>query len=267
MGKKFQAQNHFILIASAMLVLSSPLAYAQFGGESAFSQEDDEFEVGGDIFSDFSEDVEQSHIMEDERFYRYGRFFSFQLGLGTTTFTGNRGLAYEDQDPSFNFGVSYFINFRNAVTMGIEYSQHSMFVDYKTILNDTNALGNIQVRMLRSFFGYRYYFDTSDLGTAITWSNPYLTCRMEYWYQKNKFMDVDNIESLTGGGIGTSFGGGLEFPVQIKESYIGLEGLYHSVNFFDKYTADYQSSDGNQGGYEDLSGGVISVMVSYVLSW
>ena len=240
---------------------------AQFGGESFAGQEDDEFEVGGDIFSDFNEDVEQSKIMEDERFYRYGRFFSFQLGLGTTTFTGNRGLAYEDQDPSFNLGVSYFINFHNAVTLGVEYSQHNMFIGIPTLLNDTQPIGNVQVGMLRTFMGYRYYIDTGDLGTAITWSNPYLTGRIEYWYQKNKYIDADNIDSLGGGGLGTSIGAGLEFPVQIRESYVGLELLYHSVNFFDKYTSDYQAADGSNGGYEDLSGDVISVMVAYVLSW
>ena len=33
--------------------------------------------------------------------------------------------------------------------------------------------------MLRVYFSYRYYIDTSELGTAITYSNPYFTGRIK----------------------------------------------------------------------------------------
>ena len=59
------------------------LSYAQLGGFV-----DDDIELGGDIFSDFSEDITEKEMAEDERFYRYGRFFSFEVGFGGTFFDG-----------------------------------------------------------------------------------------------------------------------------------------------------------------------------------
>ena len=73
------------------MLLISGQSFAQTPVQD-FNMEDD-FNVGGDIFSDFNEDLESSQVMEDERFYRYSRFFSLNLGLGVTSFTGNRGLA------------------------------------------------------------------------------------------------------------------------------------------------------------------------------
>lgn len=48
--------------------------------------------------------------------------------------------------------------------------------------------------MLRAYFPYRYYIDTADLGVAITYSNPYLITRFEYWYMTNKFIDQPTIK-------------------------------------------------------------------------
>jgi len=46
---------------------------------------DDDLTIDGDIFNDFNEDLEATQVLEDERFYRYGRFFQAMIGLGTTT--------------------------------------------------------------------------------------------------------------------------------------------------------------------------------------
>ena len=48
-------------------------------------------------------------MTEDERFYRYGRFFSFALGLGLTSYDGNRGSAYINQPPSFALQLNYHV--------------------------------------------------------------------------------------------------------------------------------------------------------------
>jgi len=125
----------------------------------------------------------------------------------------------------------------------------------------------IEVNITRTYFSYRYYIDTTNLGTAITYSNPYLTGRLEYWYVTNKFRDRP-IPNDTGGGLGLGLGFGLEFPIVIKESYLNLELLYHSVAFHDKYTSDYQPAEaGKTGGFSDLSGNVFTTMVHYVFNW
>ncbi len=228
---------------------------------------DDDLNIGGDIFSNFNEDLEASQVAEDERFYRYGRFFSFNMGIGLTTFDGNRGKAYDNENPSYNVAIVYFFNFRTAFTLGFAFSKHHMLID--TNVEGYNEPGLIDVNMLRTFMGFKYYIDTADLGTAITYSNPYFVGRMEYWYQTVKFSESDTDPDLSGGGLGTGVGLGLEFPLEIKSSYIGLEVLYHSVNFFDKWTKRYRQTDdpGSEYGYDDLSGAAWSTMVSYNISW
>lgn len=250
---------------------------------SAFCQKemqiDDDITIGGDIFSDFNEDLEAAQVMEDERFYRYSRFFGVNLGLGVTTFTGNRGQAFTDQNPSYALTLMYFLNFQTVFVMGFEFSKHFYLVD--TFLNGspTQKLGVITQTFLRPFIGFRYYVDTQDLGTAITYSNPYLIGRVEYWYQTTKFEDFTQKRDQKGGGIGTGFGFGLEFPIEIKESYFNVEFLYHIVAFKDKFTQNYapvQNPDTNENtpnatepgkGFDNLNGDVLTFFASYNLSW
>ena len=253
------------------LLSMSSNARAQMGNDP-FDIEEDELDVGGDIFTDFNEDVEAAQVVEDERFYRYGRFFTVQLGLGLTSFDGNRGKAYENSPPSYTFGVNYFLNFRNSFGVGVAFSRHTMFIADSVVgfpqLSGVE-LGMIDISMLRVFLNYRYYLDTSNLGTAITWSNPYFTGRMEYWYTTNKFLDQSGLPNDSGGGLGFSGGFGLELPLKLKEYYINIEFLVHTVNFHDKYTRAYQAIPSSESGfgYEDLTGLGYSTMVSYVISW
>jgi hypothetical protein len=249
-------------------------AFAQ-STEQIMQELDDETSLGGsDIFSDFNEDLESSQVLEDERFYRYGRFFSVNLGAGMTSFTGNRGQAYDDNHPTFHLSVNYFIDFQKAILLGLEYSKHTMILDTPVNFFRSGNLGAVTTDMTRVFFGFKYFFDTTDLGTAITYSNPYVIGRLEYWYQKNKFIDRPSINPTNGGGLGTGLGFGFEFPIELKASYINVEFLYHVVNFFDKYTQDYrQFSDSDPQtpestyGFDDLTGNVISVVISYNFTW
>jgi hypothetical protein len=151
-----------------------------------------------------------------------------------------------------------------------------MNIDTKTEqYPDTDTLGVVETTLLRPFFGYRYYIDTTNLGTAITYANPYITGRIEYWYQTNRFIDDATLDDQKDGGIGLGIGFGLEFPLEIKESYLGIEALYHQVNFFDKNTTDYAqiiyddgtAEEGSTYGYDDLTGNVYSVIISYNLTW
>lgn len=268
-----------LLCITLITLLLSGVVSAQ-GVDSLFPDENNDLQVGGDIFQDFNEDLEAAQVMEDERFYRYSRFFGINLGLGTTTFTDNRGLAYVDNNPSYHFSLIYFMDFQNAFVMGIEYSRHTMFIDTFVVSSPTQIIGAVETNMLRPFMGFRYYIDTADLGTAITYSNPYFVGRIEYWYQTNTFPERENLSDESGGGLGTGVGFGLEFPIEIKTSYFNVEFLYHYVNFFDKFTNDYRQipdnlertdADGNtldsEYGYEDLRGDVLSLMLSYHIAY
>jgi hypothetical protein len=239
--------------------------------EQIMNEVEDELTPGSDIFSDFNEDLESAQVFEDERFYRYGRFFSVNLGGGFTTFTGNRGNAYEDNHPTFHLSINYFLDFKKAISMGLEFSKHTMILD--TVVNgypDQGRLGAVVTDFTRVFVGYKYYLDTSDLGTAITYSNPHFIGRLEYWYQSTKFIDQESLPTDKGGGIGTGLGLGLEFPIELKESYISVEALYHVVNFYDKYTQDFRQIPNDPEstyGHEDLSGNVLSLIFTYNFTW
>lgn len=251
-----------------LLAVSTVNLHAQEASNDIFSADDDDLNVGGDIFTDFNEDVESAKLVEDERFYRYGRFFSFNLSLGLTTFDGNRGLAYENLPPTYGLSFTFFKDFQSAYGLGLEFSKHSMYLkDAIRAFPDKTAPGLVEVSMLRVFFAYRYYIDTANLGTAITYSNPYFIGRMEYWYTSNKYVDQKQLDNDKGGGLGAGVGFGLEFPIELKESYIGLEFLFHSVAFFDKNTTNYSPVKEGGYGFENLGGNAYSTMVSYVFNW
>ncbi|MDH4467145.1 MAG: hypothetical protein QE271_03735 [Bacteriovoracaceae bacterium] len=244
-------------------------SYAQSSNDVMDSLNDD-LDQTGDIFSDFSEDVENKQIQEDERFYRFGRFVSATYGVGVTTFTGNRGKAYHDDHPTFALGLIYFFDFRNAFGLGMEYSRHTMFIDtaVESEPSTTSFIGAINVTMLRPYFSYRYYVDTSDLNNIITYANPYFIGRFEYWYQTNKFQNYDR-ENESGGGIGFGFGAGIEIPLNMKKDFLGVEFLIHEVDFFDKETTDYKQIDDDAStyGYDNLNGSAFSIIINYVMSW
>lgn len=249
-----------------LFIIFPVISYGQLSTDP-FAGDSDDLNIGGDIFSDFNEDLEATQVMEDERFFRYGRFFTVQLSIGITSFDGNRGTAYENDPPSFGLGVNYFTDFQSSFGMGFEFSKHHFFIDQP--VNDFNPdpPGLIDVSMLRIYFSYRYYIDTANLGTAITYANPYFVGRLEYWYTTNKFRDQEELANDSGGGLGFGLGFGGEFPIKIKESYLGVEFLYHSVDYHDKFTQSYRPIDGSTFGFEDLTGNAYSTMVSYVINW
>jgi hypothetical protein len=258
----------FFILLLSLGAIAPHKVFAQEAANDIFAADDDDLNVGGDIFTDFSEDVENAKLVEDERFYRYGRFFSFNVSLGLTNFDGNRGIAYENQPPSFGISFTFFKDFQTALGLGLEFSKHSMFLK-DPVLGFPNdpAPGLIEVSMLRAFISYRYYIETANLGTAITYSNPYFIGRMEYWYQTNKYVDQTQLPKDIGGGLGFGLGFGLEFPIELKESYVGLEFLLHTVNFPDKNTAKYSPKTAGGYGFENLGGNAYSTMVSYVFNW
>lgn len=69
--KKLITTLLYILLAATTVNVN-----AQEASNDIFSADDDDLNVGGDIFTDFNEDIENTKLVEDERFYRYGRFFS-----------------------------------------------------------------------------------------------------------------------------------------------------------------------------------------------
>jgi len=226
-----------------------------------------DFEIGGDIFSDFSDDLDEKQIAEDERFYRYGRFFSVAFGFAMTSFTGNRGLLYKNDFPSFVFALTFFMSMQHAIGLGLDYSQHHFAIDSPVYNFNPNPPGLAKVSIIKPFLSYRYYWDTSNMPTALTFANPYVTGRVEFWRLTNTFEEIPGRPSYAASGIATSLGLGLEFPIKYKESYLNLQFLYHLHQLSDKHSTAFAPIKGSNVGYQNLSGDALSGSVSYVFSW
>ena len=240
-----------------------------FANIESLNIENDDLNLGStDIFNDFNEDYENTKVLEDENFYQYARFYNVSLSLGHTMFDGNRGSAYVNEPPTLGISLNYFINFRTSMGIGWAYSQHHFFIDQAVNGYNPDPPGAIAVRCLRFFINYRHYLDTSNLGTAITYANPYFALSMEYWYITNRFIDQSQLENEKGGGFGFGYGGGLEFPIKLRDTYLGVEFLIHSINFHDKYTQKYRALVTGTGfGYSDMSGTGYTTKVSYIFGW
>lgn len=237
-----------------------PCALAQFVEDFSQDLKSQDLTVGGDIFNDFNENLEAKDVLEDERFLRYGRYFAINIGLGVTDFSGNRGLAYENYPPTINFSLMAFSSFQNSFVLGLSYSKHSMY--FPGVVNkDPHPLALVEINMFRTYIGFRYYIDTSNLNTAFTYSTPYLSMRFENWYVVNQYTDRPTLSDDSGNGLGVSFGGGLEFPIHLKRSYINYEFLAHVVNYHDRFTNLYQDT------YQDLGGVGFSNVINYVINW
>ncbi|MBT3234514.1 MAG: hypothetical protein HN353_01035 [Bdellovibrionales bacterium] len=256
-----------LLLLATTLLSPLPTAAQLYSSGSSTEVVDDDLNPGGDIFTDFSEDLESNQILEDERFYRYGRFFSFHISVGMTSFDGNRGAAYDNRPPTLGLSLHQFMDFSSSFSMGFTISKHSMFLGVPTHGFDTNAVGMIDINILRVFWGYNYYIDTSDLGTAFTFSNPRIIGRLEYWYLRNSYIDQTLLDKNSESGLGFAFGVGLEFPIRMRETYLGLEFLAHFVGLSDKNTTSFREINNSGIGYDDLSGNVYTTMLSYIFNW
>lgn len=200
--------------------------------------------------------------MRDERFFRYSRFFNFEISMGFTAFDGNRGSAYDNQNPSFGASVHYFMESNLTMGVGAAFSKHAMLIEEPTRgYPQEGGVGLIDVELYRFHYTIRFYIDTTNLGTAITFANPYLVGRIEYWYESNIFRDQPNIDPQKGGGLGFSGGLGLEFPIEFKEYYLGIEFLAHSLNLPDEYTQKLEPL------YSNLAGYAYSLMFSFTQTW
>lgn len=264
--------NSHIIIRTIILLCLLPLyanvSLAQF--DSVSSSFDDDLSSSTDIFTNFDDDLGTREEQEDERFYRYGRFVSASFGFGITSFTGNRGKAYHDKNPTIAFGLIYFSDFQNAFNIGIEYSRHVMYLDNPTLGSGLESYGAIDITYLRPYFAYRYYVDTSDLSSLLTYANPYFIGRIEYWYQNRKFKEY-NGNTDTAGSIGGALGLGVEIPIDLKKNYISLQFLVHQVTLPDTDTEEYEVSnsctDADCYGYSDMKGMGYSLVTSYLFSW
>jgi hypothetical protein len=206
-------------------------------------------------FTEYGEFNEEADEEADAKFFAHGRFFGVSLGIGFEGVTGNRGLLYQGGFPMIDGKLHYWFDFNFAVDIDLYYAKH--FYD----TTDSNG-GHVDVSMIHAGIDGKYYFDTKNLSSAISFANPFIEVGFgAYSQSKSSFVQAATEPPDTA--VGMSLGGGLEFVLSPKKAYLELEGRYHIVTFSDQYSTDFQSSNN----VSDLTGGFYTFSANVLFTW
>ncbi len=199
-------------------------------------------------FSDFVPFEDEYDIDDDERFMYFGRFFAVSLGTGMHIFGGNIGKLYNTALPVLDFRLMYFFDFRLAGQIGISSASHAF---------NAAPNGAVEVSLLRLNADLKYYFDTKNVGAAITTTNPYLVVGGSQTFRTQVFQAHNTVEKDSA--FAVSGGLGMEFALKPRKTSIGIEARYHEIFFQDRLQQDYLAS-----GIEDMTGPMYSFITSLI---
>jgi opacity protein-like surface antigen len=199
-------------------------------------------------FSDFVPFEDEYDIDEDERFMYFGRFFAVSLGTGMHVFGGNIGKLYNTAIPVLDFRLIYFFDFRLAGEIGVSSASHAF---------NAAPNGAVNVSLLRLNADLKYYFDTKNVGAAITYANPYVIAGVSQTFRTQAFQDHNSVEKDNA--FAVSAGAGMEFALKPRKTSIGVEGRIHQIFFQDRFDQEYLES-----GLADLTGPMYSFITSLI---
>jgi len=199
-------------------------------------------------FSDFVPFEDEYDIDEDERFMYFGRFFGVALGTGFHRFGGNIGKLYNTALPVMDFRLIYFFDFRLAGQLGINSSSHAF---------NAVPLGAVEISILKLNFDMKYYFDTKNVGAAITAANPYAIVGVSQNFRTQAFQTVGQVQKDNA--FAVSGGLGMEFALKPRKTSLGFEGRLHKIYFKDRFEQIYLES-----GIPDTTGDMVSFLTSVV---
>lgn len=208
-----------------------------------------------DPFTDYSEFDEDSDEEADINFFRNGRFFTVGFAGGVRGFTGNFSSVYQSA-PSYGLFVSYFFDLRLALQVGFQTGDHN--VNFYT-LDQTNGgrtqyTGNVSLTTLN--FDLKYYLSTQNLTRGLASINPYIIGGFAQFYRTYTIAGLDGYSRDSTMGI--DMGVGVEIPLMRKKAYLGLQAMYHHVNFNDSNKSYLQ---GTQKLEKNINGGIYDGLV------
>jgi hypothetical protein len=247
------APHFWLSVASIWLALSgAALADEQPAGKAATPEEEDFKESPYTNYGEFNN--QEAEEEEDTKFFQYGRFFGIGLGVGMESAMGNRGKLWDGGFPAIEFKLHYWFDFNFALTLDVYSASH--FYD-----NPDPTIGHVDVTMVHIGAELKYYFDTKNLSSTITFANPYIIGGIgSYTKTETSALIPQSPDSDTS--IGFSAGAGFEFTLSPKKIYLELEGRLHLVNFKDTHSQNFSSITG-----DDLSGPFLTALGSIVFTW
>lgn len=220
----------------------APLAHTAEDQQQAGSQE------LANPFSDFVPFEDEYDIDEDERFMYFGRFFAISLGTGMHKFDGNIGKLYNVALPVMDFRMIYFFDFRLAGQIGISSASHAFTAE---------PVGPVEVSLLRLNADLKYYFDTKNVGAAITATNPYAILGVSQTFRSQAFQLANDVQKDNA--LAVSGGLGMEFALKPRKTSLGIEARAHKIFFSDSLEPTYLPS-----GIPDTTGNMYSFITSVI---
>lgn len=189
-----------------------------------------------DPFSDYSEFDEASDEEADINFFRNGRFFTVGLAAGMRGFTGNFAKEYSSA-PTFGLYLTYFFDLRLALSLGF------LTGDNNATIGTANGdyVGNVSFTTIN--LDLKYYLNTQNVTRGLADLNPYLIGGFAQVYRTYTLSGIEGYSRDST--MGFEIGAGLEVPLMRKKAFLGIQAMYHYVNFSDenaKYVNDGTSS-------------------------
>jgi len=186
---------------------------------------------------------------EDTQFFQYGRFFGISIGLGYQSATGNRGKLYDSALPRFDARMQYWFSFNLAGDLGVFFANHSF----------STGTTNYEAKLIGYGFHLKYYFDVKNSSAAISFANPFILGGIGAMSKSQS--SLTSSQPDTDSTMSVDFGGGFEFPVVFKKTYLTVEALYHTQNFADTQDPDLSPD------HSLLTGGFFSLMCHFMFVW
>lgn len=227
-----------LTIAPQAMAEDRPLLLAQVEPDEAY-----------DPFIDYSEFEEESDEEADINFFRNGRFLTLGMAAGTRGFTGNFSDMYKS---NLNFGLimTYFFDLRLAMSLGFQTGDHAV----KIATTQNTYDGNVSITSINA--DLKYYFNTQNVTRGLADLNPYALLGVGQFYRTYNLSRTNSYSKDNT--VGFNLGAGLEIPLMRKKAFLGLQAVYHLVEFDDENS---RYIDGNEYALKEPSGDFYSFLV------
>lgn len=213
-------------------------------------QKQDQDDFSSTPYTEFGEFSDAEEETATNQFFQYGRFFGLSLGSGFHSVTGNRGNLWRGGFPMLAFRLHYWFDFQMGFQLEYDTSPH---------FYEPTEGTRIDISMAQLGISLKYYFDTRRAASAVEFSNPYLLAGVGTYRKIEKNLSTDITTDLSA--VGASLGGGLEFPLVHRKTYINLEGRATIVPFTDRFDTPAGTT------VADMQGLFYQVMMNFLFTW
>ncbi len=239
-----------VLSMGISVAQADPSAKSAAEGKTNRSEEDD---FSGTPFTEYGEFNEASEEEEDTKFLQFGKLFGVSIGLGFESIDGNRGSLWQGGFPVVDVKLHYWFNFNLAIDLGFYTASHNF-------VSAVQSQGRSDVNLIHAGVDIKYYFDTKNLSSALTFANPFILLGAGSFSKTVNSMATGTTDADSS--VGVSAGVGLEFTMSPRKLYFEIEGKIHLVNFKDTFLATYQSM-----GLADMTGNFYTITGNVLFTW